>query len=251
MKKPKPLKNGRFLFLKKRLFWDSLATIISGIAAIVLGFYRFKNSRVEDQLLIEILFGLTIAFCICSLIRIVIDFKNEYHDDGEESLNAMLHILYSQLSGYRNKQHSGDPQLRICVYVPDGTGHLQQRTEYVGTTETGKKGTRVCVSRGIIGKAYENKALTVDSLPRNRKFVDYMKVKYNFSIEQIRELRKDRQSWAALYLGDDTNCVAIIYCDSCLSGYFGNEYSFRWKVLYHSAVGMLRFFNQDTTINRS
>lgn len=254
MTKPKPLKKGRFSFLKKRLFWDSLASLGSLIAVILLGIYRLNTAKLENQNslgLIEAILVIAVFVLIFNVIRIVIDFSNEYHDEAEDSLNAMLHILHSLLSGYDTKKFPKDPTLRICVYVPDGAGYLEQRTEYVGTPEKGRKGSRVSVSRGIIGKAYKNRAFTVDSLPKNTKFIDHMKVKYDFSIEQIRELKSDRRSWAALYLGDEHNCVAIIYCDSKLNNFFGKENDFRWKVLWYSSVGMLKFFNHDTTKNRT
>lgn len=240
--------------MKKRVTWDSLATLGSLFAVILLGVYRLKSVKADPQAplwLIETILAIAVFVFICGVIRIIIDVKNELHDDEEDSLNVMLHILHSLLSGYDTKKFPKDPTLRVCVYVPDGKGCLVQRTEYVGCTEKGRKGTRVCVTRGIIGKAYNNTALTVDSLPRNTNFVDHMKVQYDFSIEQIKQLRKDRRSWAALYLGDEHDCVAIIYCDSKLYNFFGKENDFRCKVLLYSTVGMVKFFNHNTTKNRT
>lgn len=157
-------------------------------------------------------------------------------------LDGMVAALHATLVSGGGKQFS-EPQLRICVHVPEGD-HFVQLTEYFnGKFSSGKTGRRVRCEKGVVGEAIRTGKTTLAKVPRNTDRIDYLVSSCGYTREEAVAVRSNANSWIAVLVGQPDCIIGIIFCDAVPPTFFGNKNGFRWNVLHATALGVADYIS--------
>jgi hypothetical protein len=144
------------------------------------------------------------------------------------------------------------PGLRVCLHFAQGE-EWEQLTEYVGDPyahiggwSQGLKGRRFPKRCGATGLAFRfPKKLFVGSLPADRDLSDYLAKVFNYTASDLRDLRTDRRSWAAVLVGRTDERHAVIFCDAAVPDFFGPDGSCARRVIIGASRTLARHLRQS------
>ena len=242
--------NGESLRADWTHFWiDVSLTMAKGVVGAA-ALYRFATQDPPDNNAVK-LFGsallLVVGIEVVAHIRAhrkryaekVKAAKREAMRLSVDPLDAALDALHSVIVSDRA---SGKHGLRVCLWEPDGNGNLRQLTEYAGAPPKNYRGRLSPVTCGIIGLVYRTKLAVVKVAQRSQRtdvsFVDQMMNEFGYPEEAARELRSDRQAWAAIAIGDPDAPLAVLYLDSRQREFFGSKNGCAQRAIQSACVSI-------------
>ena len=232
----------------RRIFWSRLtfeiiigmasltATVISSHAALA---KPGDQVTAADRALIAC--G-AITFIVV-LAKAVQDYQNERDKESVEPIEGIIDTLWTLLVKTGENGNSAD--LRMCVHILD-RGRFYQLTDYCTNGHRDGRGRYFSMEKGIAGLAIRQWGLAVDKLSDGQDQIGHLVNRWGFTRQEAATLKQDRQSWAAVPIGQQGRPLCVIYCDSSRADFFGNSGSFRQQILEFSGAAIAEFVAHDT-----
>lgn len=227
-------------FQRSKHPWSIVCSwVTSGIA--ILSCIRWCINDPAQQ---DMAVGAISLIAVLALINTIIQLKEFRQDRGSQGareyvLQGILNALHSTIQYGGGKQFES-PGLRICLHVPKEDGNWYQLTDYAGPNQKRGRGKLADMSKGVVGEAFRTGRLVVAKLPGNSNLIDFS-LAYGYDRSEAAELKPDRQSWLAIPIGEPDAPIAVLYCDSSESEFFGAANQFRQKVLKAAVLGIAEF----------
>jgi GAF domain-containing protein len=112
---------------------------------------------------------------------------------------------------------------------------LRQAFDYAPAGRGGKR--RFPVEKGIIGRAFTEKAEKVENFANDDEYRDKMVKVYNYSVDELAKRSADRRSYLCIPILDETHTVlGLLYLDSDVPGTFSLDKKDLAYTLAHAAV---------------
>lgn len=182
-----------------------------------------------------------VALAVLRLFRERHRFKRvkQAEEEPSSALDAVLISLHHTLL------HGGgtpfkSPDLRICLHAPRGPKEWRQVTDYVGPKVRVGKGSVRNRKVGVVGEAFRTGKHVLAKLPSGKDRIQFL-MKYGFEREEAAGVKSDTKSWLAVLVGDTNNPIAVLYCDSVETEFFGRKDHFRQNVLRAAVLGIAQF----------
>ena len=134
--------------------------------------------------------------------------------DGHKHIREQLEVLVALLP-------EGNDGIRCTYHVPVGVfrKRLLQVCDYL--PNGGGGGRKFPRSKGIIGAAFRDKKMLVENFHNDSDYRDQMKLKYNYTTQEIGERAADRRSYLCSPILDENHKVlGLVYFDSDTYGTF-------------------------------
>jgi len=113
-------------------------------------------------------------------------------------------------------------EVRCTYHVPSFHRSLLQVFHYIPTEKGG--GRRFPQDKGIIGEAFRQKRFLVENFEDDDEYRRQMKLKYNYTADEVRQRSADRRSYFCYPVMDERHRVlGLIYFDSRMFGTFEHE----------------------------
>ena len=211
-------------------------SLIGGVAA----GWRFWIAKPPDTLAAQVAWALAVLLFLIVTIKAIKNYRVAANKHDDSPIEGLLHVIRSILQSMGTVP---DASLRIALYTRDEKGPIQ-RTNYVGPVKTDGKDKRLSISEGVVGAAFRTGQVSHSSLPVGENVVDFLTNTQGFTREEAARRNSDRKAWIAIPIGEPSKVFAVIYCDSAITGYFGNKSSQRRKVLAGSILGVAEFLTR-------
>lgn len=103
--------------------------------------------------------------------------------------------------------------VRCTYHVPVWGNGLFQTCDYIPSGGGG--GRTFSRTKGIIGKAFVEKRVLAENFQDDEEFRQQMRVKYNYTADELRQRKADRKSYLCYPIADENHKVlGLIYLDS-------------------------------------
>jgi hypothetical protein len=176
-------------------------------------------------------------------------YLEQVRKDSIHELEGCLHTLETVLLGADiEPAKRAAAGLRLTIYIPDGSGKLEQAMDYVGDQRTSNAaGRKIPENVGVAGQAFRHAQLHPDDPklfqgarvgPDQAAFIAQMVADYSFSAADARKLNAETQSWIGFAIVGNGKIHGVLYCDSKQADFF--TLSRRNDVL-HGVVGIAYF----------
>jgi hypothetical protein len=178
------------------------------------------------------------AACGMLLLKNLLEHKVQEEHDSPKHLDSFTRSLRPILLAAGTIR--GEPELRICVYIPDGNGLLHP-TDHIGFDSNELQ--PVERSKGVVGRAAREKGLAVCQLPKTGSptVADFFTKVLGFDRADAMTLDQRCRSWAAVAIMNGDTLEAVLHCDSHDRDFFGNDRSIRRRILGAAVVGVVDF----------
>ncbi|TWU12836.1 hypothetical protein CA54_16620 [Symmachiella macrocystis] len=224
--------------LKKRIFTSSLTydipiTVGATVAAIAGASKLWKDERISAYWLI----AAAVVVFVSTISKHIAKHVTEEEKHSIHPLEGCLETLRAVLLGDDVDENI---ELRLCIHRIEKK-ELVQLTEYCGTNCSNKVGRRISVRAGITGKAIRTGQFQVSNRKEvdQRAHLDDMVKNFGFSRSEAERMKPDRESWAAMPIGDPVE--AVLFLDTRSRGFFGNSNSNRRKAIMSASMGIAEF----------
>lgn len=136
----------------------------------------------------------------------VLDFRSGIHD-RKRQVEGQLRLLMRLID------FNPEWEVRATFHVPTRFGKLRQVVDYLPSG--GGAGRSFPRDKGIIGKAFREKRLCVESFEDDKDYRTQMVLKYRYSETELAQRSADRRSYFCFPLVDESHKVlALVYLDS-------------------------------------
>jgi hypothetical protein len=236
---PRPPRGPRWIFAQTPTY-DVVIVLFASVAGLSSAWNFWSQNRLAPALLA--LAG-TVGVLVFSVIKQAVGLAAARKKQSTHELEGCLHTLHAVLAPETCR-------LRLAIHVPLD-GELEQVTEYIGDTTTGKVGRRFPANAGIIGKALrENGAFLAERV--NDEYEAYVReliTDWNFTEAQARRVNPGAMTWMAVPLYDQQGRAdAILFLDANERDFFTPE---RQELVLAAVRGIAVFVGKRYTEART
>lgn len=222
---------------------DYLLAFLYGVIGLISAFNFYSK---KDYVLSGILFLVTV-----SIVRVkCTKTKNKQVSiiskmDPGTSIEVALESLYNITLNVK-EDNDQDHGLRMALYrLSEDRKFLIQHTRYFGLNNqpAGERHT-VPIEKGIIGLAYRSRQIQVVRRAPDSTYEDFLQFvidKFAYTEREACQLSRDRFSWVAIPIIEESGVHSVLFCDSKIHDFFGHKHHVRPRILAAACGGLAKF----------